>query len=559
MNPPHLCRLLLYVDIWAASKLSHICQLARRTFHKIGLNYYLRRLPAEKALESFVKYYEWLPVQGSADWIAAKRDKKRIVIGGSELATVLGLNPYQKFETLIESKLGRLQWAGNINTFWGNVFEPILFAISDQILGTNTFETGSIPGLRNADGLYFTAYSPDRLGIVQPAIVAKVAAESVANLSKLLTYTKLPPRYSKSGIRGELAEITAAIKHLQNRKDNLVAVFEGKCPIARTPDGAVPTQYKPQIYMGACTIPIVNICIFTDGQFRRCSLNQWQINSPYYDRAMHWALRVPIMYPKRIGFVGVYANAQVIPTAVLAEAAAFVRLVSDTDMYENTWHLAYIIYKMILAKADPRISKMVAAKAAIFITNCDNDELLDNVAEEIFADIMDLGDIPTEHSSGATTLAEVLSNVVANRTIHPDSAPDTSDHYFAYYPDIDHMDKREHMIDFIKTTANYRCIGILPYKLFNLIHTPVLPKPTYMEDHRAVIEEAVVKIYEASLLPPPSPVIISNDNPTIDVFADIFDMPTKNNAATEPVQVIAPVNSRRHRKVDTSDAFADIF
>lgn len=48
-------------------------------------------------------------------------------IGGSEVATVLGLNPYQTKKSLWDVKTGRtVAFAGNNNTYWGHVLESVV-------------------------------------------------------------------------------------------------------------------------------------------------------------------------------------------------------------------------------------------------------------------------------------------------------------------------------------------------------------------------------------------------------------------------------------------------
>src|SRR5208282_2125466 len=62
----------------------------------------LARFPQQK-LQVFINFYKHLPKQGSALWKKAKEgdDDKLPTIGGSELGTLLNLNPYQKLPQLI--------------------------------------------------------------------------------------------------------------------------------------------------------------------------------------------------------------------------------------------------------------------------------------------------------------------------------------------------------------------------------------------------------------------------------------------------------------------------
>jgi hypothetical protein len=337
-------------------------------------------------------------------------------------------------------------------------------------------------------------------------------------MRELLSRPKLPAKITKTAVEAAVKETVAAIQYMQcmieyGDSDDLevVALFEGKCPIGRIAHGFVPGHYKPQIWMGACTIPIVKICIFTDGMFRRCTLRQWHLDNCFYDKAFHYAWYAQPVQPKRIGFIGVFA---------------------PDNAYANEYNMA------------------------------DNAAKTDILAA-IRVNLTDLG------AASAAGLEIVLKNVVSHRTDDPLNAKADGTNYFAYYPPVNDQDNLAAIDTFVKWSADngHRAIGVLPWKLLNIIHTPVVPNPLYMENNRAVIEAVVADIQHEGTIPWTPAVqtvadvsvdtVLKTDVVSADIFSDvIFEM-----ADSADILTIDMPKRRRSalKSTPSTDLFSDIF
>jgi len=234
----------------------------------------------EEMLQVFVNFYKHKPPQGSLQW---KKDKEGSIhlpptIGGSEIGTVLKINKYQNIKQLIASKLGLTKFSGNVATRWGNLFEDVLFGITDVLFKTRTCETGSIPGIKDDKGNVIQSYSPDRIGV----ITRKDFIQTIKDVSKIMDikpHGKVP------------------------NKEKLIVLMEGKCPLTRIPTSSIPEQYTLQPQLGAATIKIVDTCLFVDGMFRKCSISDFGL-SPDHDNNFH---KVSEPATAAIaGFIGIY-------------------------------------------------------------------------------------------------------------------------------------------------------------------------------------------------------------------------------------------------------------
>jgi len=166
----------------------------------------------------------FLPKQRSKEWFAIRK----MSIGGSEISTIIGENPYQKKEHLIYSKLND-KFESNIYTLWGTLFENItVHIIKDfMICGNSHIELSSLPGIIDRQ-----RYSPDSIGIVKT-------------------------------IDGEYK----------------IILFEFKSPSNRFPGDNIPYYYIPQIKTGLCSIKECDMGIFIDTLYKICSLNEFDDNN----------------------------------------------------------------------------------------------------------------------------------------------------------------------------------------------------------------------------------------------------------------------------------------
>lgn len=178
------------------------------------------------------------PAQKSAAWYAIKN----VTIGGSEVATVLGLNKYKTVGALVaEKSLKNFNtFRGNTATRWGNLFEFVTKTWTEKVLGMpdNILEFGSVEGIINRQ-----RYSPDGIGLV-------LLKDTAGNL----TWFKV--------------------------------LFEFKAPYIKIPNGFVPEHYYPQIQTGLLTFPILDIAIFVNNCYRKCKLTDLGFN-PAYDTNTH--------------------------------------------------------------------------------------------------------------------------------------------------------------------------------------------------------------------------------------------------------------------------------
>jgi hypothetical protein len=195
-------------------------------------------------LEKFLKKHANLPGQRTQAWL----DDRKFNIGGSEIGTVAGFNPYKGARELIEGHLGITSFRGNINTYWGTVLEDMVTKILEKLWDCKLYETGSLPGVIPGQ-----KFSPD--GLTYLSYIDKIV----------------------------LVEIKSAAR--------------------RVAGNSIPRQYKPQLYCGLDTVQIADFAIFVDAMFRRCSLENWDMTSKHCS-VVHRPSKVD--KPLALCFVGIY-------------------------------------------------------------------------------------------------------------------------------------------------------------------------------------------------------------------------------------------------------------
>lgn len=189
-------------------------------------------------LHNYIKSLKTAPAQRSPEWY----DIKKKTIGGSEVATVIGLNPYRSVKSLIGEKVGICPnvFNGNSATRWGVLFEEITKQYTKQILKmtTDIFETGSIEGIISRQ-----RYSPDGLGEVD--------------------------------LLNDLGEL-----------EKYIILFEFKAPFKSIPNGQVPSHYMPQLQTGLLTCEIADAGIFVNNAYRKCSLQDYDLITNDYAQGL---------------------------------------------------------------------------------------------------------------------------------------------------------------------------------------------------------------------------------------------------------------------------------
>lgn len=160
--------------------------------------------------------------QGSDNWLQGRK----WAFGGSEMASVLGTDPYKNLDDVIATKRSMSNHQTDA-TQWGHLFEPVAKEYLKKIYGT-IYEFGSIPHCR-----FPVVYSPD--GIIC------------------------------------------------DKNDDL-HLIEIKAPIMRGIK-KIPAQYLEQVKTGMCVLPVEDTH-FWQFRFRRCPLT-YSPKSNKYDRWYH--------------------------------------------------------------------------------------------------------------------------------------------------------------------------------------------------------------------------------------------------------------------------------
>ena len=186
-----------------------------------------------KTIEEFIHTYRDNAEQGSDAWLLDRKFK----IGGSEISTIQGFNPFMKLVDLVGQKIGLTSFNGNSATRWGNLFEHVSELMFKTLFlkeGYKIYNTGSIPNklIKNH------AYSPDGICLMEFNGVEKIA------------------------------------------------LLEFKSPSGSAPTSKVPKHYLPQVKAGLCTIDIAEIGVFSNNMIRKCALEQLDFSTSY-DTAYH--------------------------------------------------------------------------------------------------------------------------------------------------------------------------------------------------------------------------------------------------------------------------------
>lgn len=223
----------------------------------------------DKYLENFIG-----PKQGSDEWYTARE----VTIGGSEMSTLLGINPFNTLYNLVGRKIGIKANDWSVKMQWGNLFEPLIMKYTEYefdtvIKGHDVFITGVYPG---------QSYSPDGLGVVNLTFVKEVLVDCA-------------PDDSLGVPKKEFKDI--------EYNSHAIALFEFKCPYSRLPRNKIPEYYIPQVLTGLDTIQISDIGIYAEAQFRRCTLNQLDYSPEYSRKYTPRDLKTRKYTPLDIGFV----------------------------------------------------------------------------------------------------------------------------------------------------------------------------------------------------------------------------------------------------------------
>ncbi len=216
-----------------------------------------------KQLEDFIESIKHLPAQKSEEWV----NNRVNTVGASEIKDIFPTKQgaYNSMANLVASKMGnKSTFRGNVSTRFGNLFESVSRTFMHYITQCKTpiYETGSLPGFAPRQ-----SYSPDGIGVV---------------------------------------DIT-----FEEKKYEMIVLFEFKCPPKTEPNGKFPPQYIHQLHAGLSTVDIATYMIFVNSSFRKCAFQDLNY-TPKYDNNFHDDKRFkkPLTETYAYGIIGFYANTQ---------------------------------------------------------------------------------------------------------------------------------------------------------------------------------------------------------------------------------------------------------
>lgn len=195
------------------------------------------------------------PVQGSEEWHNIRgvdTDRKRGRIGGSEIAALIGENPYKNAKALMEVKLGHRKdkMADRLHCWFGLLFEEVAVKLFEQRYKT-TIMCKNISLIDSK--LPYSIFSPDGLcAIPLCSITGKVLMNFID------------------------------VNH-DAKRDYVPVLIEIKCPLSRdlTRNANVPAYYVPQLQKGMYCIDEVHASIFIDNCFRLCAYEDLHVPHAY--------------------------------------------------------------------------------------------------------------------------------------------------------------------------------------------------------------------------------------------------------------------------------------
>ena len=92
----------------------------------------------EKQMIEFVEKHSGAPLQRSPEWLSMQRS----VVGASELAALVGMNPYNNFEN-VALKKSRIYYSSFATPacWWGTIFEDVAVKFAEREFATKIHGT----------------------------------------------------------------------------------------------------------------------------------------------------------------------------------------------------------------------------------------------------------------------------------------------------------------------------------------------------------------------------------------------------------------------------------
>ncbi len=434
-------------------RLRHINRVWLYMFRLLEPSVYLNQCETSKQkMVVFAQLHSWVSKQGSQAWLDQRNGtysdftdtliseiygnmpRKQVAIGGSEIASVLGENPYGSRRKLAKQKLGISVFRGSIDTRWGKMFEPVLNLYTEKYFNTVITEMGSIPGVRRS-GRAISSYSPDGIGIVD----ANTLREKLG--------------YSVHGAT--------------------VVLFEFKCPRKRIPNGKVPNHYISQPKKGLCVIPMCTMGIFGDAMFRKCSIFDFNYGDSY-DRSFHPDSYTQVSAPVALGVIGFYERSP-ITMPVIPE---YIYDPEHPDPYKIPLIVEY------LAKYNVNI---VSTIRGLFPDLCEG--FVGMITHCMRA--QHVGLVPgIDFGSHQPDFEDIVEQAVDSgfNIWYPDTFADSE-------PGLWLEIQFEKFSQFC-TEHNYSPVGVMPWKLFKIHFMPIQKDPNYLSKIVPEIEQVVSGIQD---------------------------------------------------------------
>ena len=184
----------------------------------------------------------------------------------------------------MEKLHGKNGFDGNTDTRWGTLFENVISKVMQWNLHAKAIELGAIPGDRLPNGAVYQKFSPDNL-----------------MLCKLNKYATLfeSDRFPNAVDWVRTVQETAPDPYI-------IVILEYKCPTKREPAAFIPDNYTWQPRTGVVITPHVDVGLFVDSSFRKCSMADFDLSSKYCIKYFEKDLsfKEPLTTPDCIGFIG---------------------------------------------------------------------------------------------------------------------------------------------------------------------------------------------------------------------------------------------------------------
>lgn len=175
--------------------------------------------------------------QHSKEWLL----EKQFTVGGSELATIIGKNPYESQAKKVMLKIGLDRFPGDQKVSWGNVFEDIVKEFTEETFDTEVHGDNIFIKVSEGPLAGKVSYSPDGLCVVSNDILIERYGRRHSEFNSLT-----PGQYS-------------------------TILLEFKAPYSRTVDKySIPQYYEPQPTMGLDIIKFCDLALFIEAVFRIC-------------------------------------------------------------------------------------------------------------------------------------------------------------------------------------------------------------------------------------------------------------------------------------------------